>query len=331
MKRLNILIWHVHGSYLYYLTQAPHEFYLPSKSDRKGDYIGKFGHIPWRNNVHDVPVENVKDLNIDCIIFQLPHQYFYDQYLILSEEQQRLPKIHLEHDPPINYPVYPNHLVDDPNVLVVHVTPFNQLMWHNGASPTRVIEHGVIIPEGLRYTGELAQGIVVVNHLRQRGSKLGKDIYERVLEEVPYNLVGMAAEEMPGGLGEVLHKNLFEFESHYRFFFNPIRYSSFPLAVCEAMMIGLPVVAIATTELVTAIQNDVSGYIDTRIDVLIQHMKELLKDEKKLKHWATMLVGMLKGVLTLIGLFMIGMKPCGSPLFYRKLTTCRLKGKEVVK
>ncbi len=34
MRRLRVLTWHVHGSYLYYLTQAPHDFYLPVKPGR---------------------------------------------------------------------------------------------------------------------------------------------------------------------------------------------------------------------------------------------------------------------------------------------------------
>ena len=28
MRRLRILTWHVHGNYLYYLTQVPHDFYI---------------------------------------------------------------------------------------------------------------------------------------------------------------------------------------------------------------------------------------------------------------------------------------------------------------
>ena len=34
MERLRVLTWHVHGSYLLYLVQAPHEFYLPVKPAR---------------------------------------------------------------------------------------------------------------------------------------------------------------------------------------------------------------------------------------------------------------------------------------------------------
>ncbi|RPJ39612.1 MAG: glycosyltransferase family 1 protein, partial [Chloroflexi bacterium] len=28
-RRKRVLTWHVHGNYLYYLTQAPHDFFLP--------------------------------------------------------------------------------------------------------------------------------------------------------------------------------------------------------------------------------------------------------------------------------------------------------------
>ncbi len=281
MRRLNILIWHVHGSYLYYLTQAPHEFYVPFKPERSGDYIGRYGHIPWGENVHDISAEEVKDLKLDCIIFQRPNQYLLEQYVILSPEQRRLPKVYLEHDPPSQHPTDTKHFVDSPNVVVVHVTDFNELMWDNGDSPTRVIEHGVRIPEGVYYTGELDRGIVIINHLKQRSRALGKDIYERALNEVPLDLVGMAAEQMPGGLGEVLHKDLFIFESRYRFFFNPIRYTSFPLSLCEAMMIGLPAIAFATTEVAIAIKNDVNGYADTSLPALIRYMQELIRDPRK--------------------------------------------------
>lgn len=33
MRPLRVLTWHIHGSYLYYLSQTPVEFYLPVKPD----------------------------------------------------------------------------------------------------------------------------------------------------------------------------------------------------------------------------------------------------------------------------------------------------------
>src|SRR6266550_3029276 len=71
-----------------------------------------------------------------------------------------------------------HHLIDDADVLLVHVTAFNALMWDSGRTPTRVIEHGVIDP-GVRWTGELERGLVVVNNLPSRGRRVGADIFER--------------------------------------------------------------------------------------------------------------------------------------------------------
>jgi glycosyltransferase involved in cell wall biosynthesis len=67
----------------------------------------------------------------------------------------------------------------------------------------------------------------------------------------------------------------------YRFYFNPIRYTSLPLSVLEAMELGLPVVALATTELVTVIKDGENGYIDTNVESLIEKMRWLLADSQE--------------------------------------------------
>jgi glycosyltransferase involved in cell wall biosynthesis len=277
MRRLKILTWHTHGSYLYYLTQAPHDFYVLSKRDRPAGYAGRSGHLPWGDNVHDLPVEAARDQQLDCIVFQDDAHYFEEQHRWLSAEQRELPRIYIEHDPPQEHPTDTLHPVDDPSVLVVHVTPFNALMWHHKVAPTRVIEHGVIAPRGVAYTGEIPRGLVVVNHLRRRGRRLGYDVFAEARREVPLDLVGMGAAEADG-LGEVQHERLFAFAARYRFFFNPIRYTSLGLAVIEAMMVGLPIVGLATTEMATVIVNGETGYVDTDPARLVERMRELLRD-----------------------------------------------------
>jgi glycosyltransferase involved in cell wall biosynthesis len=284
MRPLRILTWHVHGSYLYYLTQCPHEFYLPVKPGRPEGYGGKLGGFPWSDNVHDLPAEAVRSLEFDCILFQSRKNYLEDQYEILSESQRRLPRIYLEHDPPQEHPTNSYHSVDDPNILLVHVTAFNQLMWDSRQTPTCVIEHGVMVPDEVRYTGEINRGLVVVNGLRSRGRRLGADVFKQIRDQVPLDLIGMGTADLEG-LGEVPHLQLPAFQARYRFFFNPIRYTSLGLAVCEAMMIGMPIIGLATTELVTVVENGISGYVDTNLDRLIQVMQDLLHDSKQAQNW----------------------------------------------
>jgi hypothetical protein len=277
MARLRILTWHVHGSYLYYLTQAPHDFYLPTKPGRPEGYGGRLPGFDWGDNVHDIPAEAVRHQDFDCIVFQSLRNYQRDQHEILSPEQRRLPRVFLEHDPPREHPTDTRHGVDDPEVLLVHVTAFNRLMWDCGRTPTRVIEHGVTVPETLRYSGEIPRGIVVVNGLRSRGRRLGADLFEQVRQHIPLDLVGMDAESL-GGLGNLAHRDLPALMVRYRFFFHPVRYTSLGLAVCEAMALGLPIVGLATTELPTVVENDVSGYLHTDPAVLIDRMQRLIDD-----------------------------------------------------
>jgi len=274
---VRILTWHIHGSYLYYLTQVPHTFYLPVKAGWPTGYGGRRGNFAWGDNVVDVPAETVRDCEFDCILFQSRQNWETDQYEILSEAQRRLPRLYLEHDPPRESPTDTRHPVDDPDVLLVHVTHFNDLMWESGRTATRVVEHGVLLPPGTQYTGELARGLVVVNGLQQRGRRLGADVFARARDAVPLDLVGMRSEEF-GGLGDVPHDALPAFSARHRFFFNPIRYTSLGLAVCEAMLLGMPVIGLATTEMVTVIENGVSGYVDTDVNALIAHMQRLLTD-----------------------------------------------------
>jgi glycosyltransferase involved in cell wall biosynthesis len=276
MRPLNILTWHVHGNYLYYLAQVPHRFYLPVKAGRPEGYGGRLPGLDWPDNVVDVPAEGVADLDLDLVLFQSRRNYVEDRE-ILSDAQRRLPWIYLEHDPPRESPTDTRHPFAERDGLLVHVTAFNALMWDSGDTPTRVIEHGVVVPEDARYTGEIERGLVVVNGLPKRGRRLGADVFETVCKEIPLDLVGLGAEDV-GGLGEVSHDQLPRLMARYRFLFNPIRYTSLGLAVCEAMTVGMPVVAVATTEMTTVVENGVSGYADTRIDVLVERMRRLLRD-----------------------------------------------------
>jgi glycosyltransferase involved in cell wall biosynthesis len=277
MRRLKVLTWHTHGSYLYYLSQAPHNFYVLSKPGRPPGYGGRCGSAPWGDNVIDLPAAEARQQQFDCIVFQDDHQFEKDQYDLLTAAQRALPRAYIEHDPPRAHPTDEHHPIDDPNVLLVHVTHFNRLMWDSGRTPTTVIEHGVLIPEGVSYRGDLDRGLVVLNHLARRGRRMGPDIFASARAQVELDLVGMGAEEL-GGLGEVQHNALPAFAARYRYLFNPIRYSSLGLAVIEAMMVGLPVVGLATTEMATVIDNGESGYIDTNLATLITHMQELARN-----------------------------------------------------
>lgn len=149
-------------------------------------------------------------------------------------------------------------------MLIVHVTPFNRLMWDSGRSRTAVIEHGVVVPDHARYTGELERGIVVVNGLARRGRRLGADVFQHARRSVALDLVGMQSEDAGGLGGGAAHR---------------AGRLPGPLPLpCEAMAVGLPIVALATTEMATVVENGVSGFVDTDVHRLVDRMHQLLAD-----------------------------------------------------
>jgi hypothetical protein len=272
-----VLTWHVHGNYLLYLSHLEHELVVPVKPGRPHLYGGRAGTFPWPDNLFEVDADDVRVLDLDLVLHQSLETWRVDRFELLTEAQRALPTVYLEHDPPRESPFAMRHPVSEDVDLVVHVTHFNRLMWDCGDVPTEVIEHGVAVPENALWTGELERGLVIVNNLQSRGRRLGVDVYEEVRRHVPLDLVGMGSREL-GGLGEISPPELPSFAARYRFLFNPIRWTSLGLAVCEALHVGLPVVGLATTEMSRAIENGVSGYVDTDVETLIAHMRRLLDD-----------------------------------------------------
>lgn len=277
MRRLKILIWHIHGSYLNSLACIDHDWYLPFRSDRGPGYGGLPRTFNIPPNMREVPAEQVRDIDLDLIIFQTPQNYTDDQYEILSDAQRRLPAIYLEHNTPRPHPSDTRHVVDNPEMLLVHVTHFNRLMWDNGRTPAIVIEHSVAVDPELRYRGERAQGISVVNGMAKRPRIAGYDLFLQARAHVPLEIAGMGSEEL-GGLGDLPYPALHRRMAEYRFLFSPMRYTSLPLAVIEAMTIGMPIVALATTELPGVIESGLHGYISCNPDELNERMRALIKD-----------------------------------------------------
>jgi hypothetical protein len=274
MRRLKILLWHVHGSYLNVLGRVDQDWYLPVKSGDPDGYSGRAGYdLP--PSVRDVPASQVRDLDLDLVIFQTPQNYLQDQNELLSPKQRELPRIYLEHNTPRPHAVDTRHPVDDPTVLLVHVTHYNQLMWDNNRTPSVVVEHSVAIDPTARYTGHLERGVTVANGMPRRPRIAGDVLFLAARAAVPLDAMGMETEEF-GGLGDVSYPVLHRRIAAYRFLFSPMRYTSLPLAVIEAMTVGMPIVALATTELPTVISNGETGYISCRLDELIERMRFLL-------------------------------------------------------
>lgn len=281
-RRLRILTWHVHGNYLYALGHVPHDFIVPGLPGGPPGYGPLGRRIPWTGNLVQVPAEDLRSLRFDCVLYQ-SRQNLDDARLLLSDAQRKLPCAYLEHNPPEPHPTDTRHPFRHERGLIVHVTPFNAVMWDAGGMPTRVVEHGVPPPEA-SYDGSLERGIAAINHLARRGRRIGLDLFENVRARTPLDLIGMGSEAL-GGLGEVSNMEVGACLARYRYFFSPVRYASLGLSLVEAMLCGVPVVGFAATELPTVIRNGENGYVDTRPDRLVEAARLLLDQPELARSW----------------------------------------------
>jgi hypothetical protein len=270
-----ILIWNVHGSYINALVRGRHEYLLPLTPARDGDGAGRLGY-PWPESAREVPSDALRDEDIDAVVVQRPHEPALVEDWTGRRPGRDVPGIWLEHNAPQGRVAEMRHpIADHPGMLLVHVTHFNDLFWDACEASTRVIEHGIVDP-GYRYGGELARAAVVINEARRRGRVTGTDLLERFAEVAPLDLFGIDAAAL-GGVGDVPYELLPGEVGRRRVYLHPNRWTSLGLSLIEAMHVGMPVVALATTEAIEAVTPD-AGVISTDVERLTAALRRLIAD-----------------------------------------------------
>lgn len=255
---MNILIWHVHGSWTTAFVQGPHRYLLPVVADRGPDGRGRAATWDWPDRAVERTPEQLRDEDIDLVILQRPEEIALLERWTGRRAGADLPTIWLEHNtPPGPVDDLRHPAADRDDLRIVHVTHTNRLYWDTGTTPVTVIPHGIPDP-GQRRTGELARAAVVLNDADRRGRATGSDLLPLLAREVPVDLFGMGAERSAAPLAErgldiVGHDDLPQPELHAelarrRIYVHTTRWTSLGLALIEAMFIGMPIVALATTE-----------------------------------------------------------------------------------
>lgn len=258
MRRLRILTWATRLDYLRCLAETSHELIVVSSGQGRSDH----GEFP--PNVRAIGADEARRQKVDLLLFQRPGQYLDEQYELLSALQRRVPKVYLEHEPPREHPVDSRHVVTDAGVPVVHVSHFNRLMWDHGAAPTRVIEPGVPVPRAT-YSGALERGLAVIEHVTRRRA-LGIDLYEEAKKRAALDL---AFELDP------------QAAARHRYFFFPARYASPTLSLIRAMLIGMPVLALATGAIAGVVRHGIDGFVEADLARLVERMHELAADRQR--------------------------------------------------
>jgi hypothetical protein len=274
---MRILLWHVHGAWTTAFVHGDHEYVVPVLPDRGPDGVGIARTYAWPDSVTELPPERLRDEDFDVVLLQRPHEL----ERLAEEWTGRRPgrdirAVYVEHNAPQGRIADMRHPVADrPDLALVHVTHFNALFWDSGSTPTRVIEHGIVDP-GHRYTGELPRAAVVINEARRRARVTGTDLLDRFAESAPLDLFGMDADSV-GGIADLPQDVLHGEMARRRVYLHPIRWTSLGLSLLEAMHLGMPVVALGTTEAHEAVPPE-AGAVSTKLDVLAATMRRLIED-----------------------------------------------------
>ena len=277
---MNILIWHVHGSWTTAFVQGSHRYLVPVLPDRGPDGRGRAETWEWPASVVEVAPGELAETDVDVVILQRPDELdgLAEAWLGGRRPGRDVPAVYLEHNAPQGRVADMRHpAADRPDLTIVHVTHFNDLFWDTGSTPTRVIEHGVVDP-GYRYTGEIERAAVVINEPVRRGRVTGTDLLPRFAADVPIDLFGMKTAALGGT--DVPQHRLHDEVARRRAYLHPIRWTSLGLSLIEAMQLGMPVVALATTEAPEAIPPE-AGVISTRVDVLRTALRRLIDDPEQ--------------------------------------------------
>jgi hypothetical protein len=269
---MRILLWHVHGSWTTSFVQGAHDYVLPVTPDRSADGLGRARTWDWPASVREVPADRLHDQDIDVVVLQRPHEPALVAQWLGRSAGRDLPAVYVEHNTPSgDVPLTRHPMAGQRAIPIAHVTPFNELFWDGDGARTTVIEHGIVDP-GYRYTGELARAAVVVNDPVRRGRFVGTDLLPDLARAGGVDVFGMNVTALHAELGlagpelatyeDLPQHRMHEELSRRAVYVHTARWTSLGLSLLEAMHLGMPVVALATTEAVNAVPPE-AGVVST--------------------------------------------------------------------
>jgi hypothetical protein len=249
----SLLVWHVHGSWTESFAAGRHRCVIPVNAERDAYGRGLCGRN-WPR-AQEIPTEKLRDEEVDLVVLQRPEELDLVANWMGRRPGIDIPAVYVEHNAPRPHAVDSIHpMAGRDDIPLIHVTDFNQLMWNSGAAPTRVINHGIADP-GQWYTGEVPAAATMINEPRRRWRTVGADLLDELAGGVPIDVWGIGTEwfnDRSGnrgvrGKGDVPAPRLLRQVARRRVYLHTARWTSLGLSLIEAMYLGMPVVAVAST------------------------------------------------------------------------------------
>lgn len=292
---MRVLVWHVHGSWTTAFVQGSHSYLIPTTPERDTWGVGRPAAWDWPASAVETSPAELADAEIDVVVLQRPEELDLTARWTGRRPGRELPAVYLEHNTPRGPAATSRHpLADRTDIPIVHVTDFNELMWDCGRARTTVIPHGIVDP-GERYTGELDRAAVVINEPVRRWRITGTDLLPEFSRAAGIDVFGMGLDHLADRLADTLappdegairaiddlpQHRLHDQMARRRLYLHPMRWTSLGLSLLEAMQLGMPVVALACTEAVSAVSPE-AGVVTTSAQRARQAIAELIRDRDR--------------------------------------------------
>ena len=280
-----VLLWDVHGSYTDTLLTGPHTYLFPTRdASGRGGLSRLGGRAP--GNAVELPWMQMRKEPPDVVVLQREADLLDCAVHLGRRPGREIAAVWLEHNTPrVRVPDSWHPMAEVPGVLIVHVTHFNALLWDCGTAPTMVVEHGVA-DLGHQYTGEQARLAYVVNEPVRRWRVTGTDLLP-VFAEHPIDAFGIDGDLLAKRLGQSCPRLRFAGNlapedlptelAQRREYLHLHRWTSLGLSLLEAMVLGMPVLALDTTEASRAVPTG-AGAVSSDLDELRRTAARLLSD-----------------------------------------------------
>jgi hypothetical protein len=277
----------VHGSWTTSFVHGKHRYLVPVTPERGPYGLGRARTYPWPDSAVEVTPPELRRADVDVVLLQRPEEFDLACEWLGRRVGRDVPAVYVEHNTPKgDVPNTRHPMADRDDLLLTHVTHFNELFWDNGGTRTAVVEHGVVAP-AVEWTGELDRLAVVINEPVRRWRVTGTDLLARFAELAPLDVYGMKVAGLADHLGlppdrltshDDVPQHAMQAElAKRRAYLHLCRWTSLGLSLVEAMTMGMPVVALATTEAVDAVPPD-AGVLSTRVDTLVEAARWLAED-----------------------------------------------------
>ncbi len=283
---LNVLVWHAHSPWMTAFVQGGHRYLVPYDA-RRGEWArGRCGR-PWPANAVDIAPADLVDTDIDLVVLQRPREIDLAHEWLGRAPGTDVPAVYVEHNTPHQHAALTRHpLAGRSDIPLVHVTQFNRLMWDNGRCPSMVIPYGIPDP-GHLYTGELPRAATIIHDPVRRCRITGTDLLAPLSDAAPIDVYGSGTERLAdalhcpadriAGAGDLAQDRLHEELARRRVFLHVPRWMSLGMSVLEAMYLGMPIVALGTTEVSASIPPE-AGVVSTEPAILAEAVRQFVHE-----------------------------------------------------